>query len=173
MTAGQTNMELPEGTIRDILTEGNPLLEEKAEPIDEIDAGIIQTAADLAATLRDFRERCGFGRAIASPQIGVGKRMVLMNLGEGPIPLLNPVITWRSEATQRVLDDCLSVPDKLVWVERAQHIDVTYQNLKLETQDWKNLPPDLSELLQHEIDHLDGLLMTMRTNESPLPPTAR
>ena len=164
---------LPDGQIRTILTEGETLLERIASPIEMIDSEMLQAIADLGETLRNFRERSGFGRAIAAPQIGFGRRLIVMNLGNGVIPLLNPIITWRSPETQRVLDDCLSVPDKLVWVERALSIDFSFQNLELEKVQWKGLPPDLSELLQHETDHLDGILMTLRTKEPPLPPNAR
>lgn len=120
--------------------------------------------AALHATLNDFCERMGFGRAIAAPQIGVLKRLIAMNLGAGPVTIINPQITHQSAEMFDVWDDCLSIPDVVVRVQRHSGISLTYQDEQGRTREWANLPPDLAELLQHEIDHLDGILMTDRAH---------
>ncbi len=154
--------ELLGGAVRVIRTAGDPVLERVCEPADPADPSLLSELRDLAATLADFRARVGFGRAIAAPQIGVAKRMLVVNLGDGPQAILNPQVTWRSDETQWVWDDCLSVPDTLVRVERAASITVAFTDHRGQRQVWERLPADQAELLQHEIDHLDGVLMTAR-----------
>lgn len=150
------------GRVRVILTDENPVLRTPSAPVELTDSELDQDIADLAETLRDFRERAGFGRAISAPQVGIMKRLVVMNLGAGPVPLINPSIESRSVDTQMVWDDCLSVPGRLVHVERSSTISLRYRDYADDEVDWRDLPPDLSELLQHECDHLDGILMTDR-----------
>ena len=156
--------DAPTGRIRTILTDENPLLRTPSDVADTADPELDQDIADLAETLRDFRERAGFGRAISAPQIGIMKRLIVMNFGAGPIAMVNPTIVDKSAETQMVWDDCLSVPGRLVQVERSEQISLTYHNRAGTMIDWADLPPDLSELLQHECDHLDGVLMTDRAD---------
>jgi len=85
-----------------------------------------------------------------------------MNLGDGPIALLNPVVTGHSAARQQVWDNCLSVPDKLVLVERSTQISISFTTSAGTDEKWLDLSPSLCELLEHEIDHLDGIPMTDR-----------
>lgn len=145
-----------------ILIAGDPRLRERSTEIAAVDSGLIDEASRLIVTLRDFRERSGFGRAISAVQVGVMKRMVAMNLGAGPFILINPEITWKSDETFLVWDDCLSVPDILVQVRRHVSISLDYRDHRFRLRRWNTLPPDLSELVQHELDHLDGTLMTDR-----------
>ncbi|MEP7009032.1 MAG: peptide deformylase [Acidobacteriota bacterium] len=152
----------PETKALPILLAGDPRLRERSAEVTAIDPALLADASALIATLRDFRERCGFGRAISAVQVGVQKRLVAMDLGSGPFLLLNPVVTWRSDETFLVWDDCLSIPDVLVRVRRYRSISLSYRDHQFQPQQWKELPPDLSELIQHEIDHLDGVLMTDR-----------
>ena len=150
------------GHIRTILTDEDPMLRQPSTPVELDDPELPQDIADLAATLEDFRAQAGFGRAISAPQIGVQKRLIIMNLGDGPVALINPEITARSERRQQVWDDCLSVPDTLVLVERSVQISLRYRTQNDAVVEWNELPADLSELMEHECDHLDGVLMTDR-----------
>jgi len=147
--------------IREILQLGNPDLYEISTEVEEDELDLMgDIASDLEDTMLDFRERYGAGRAIAAPQIGERKRMVYMNTGE-PVILLNPVITEYSPEMIEVWDDCMSFPDLLVRVKRHRSIAVTCRDLE-----WKERKIEaddgLAELLQHEIDHLDGVLAVMR-----------
>lgn len=151
---------LATGVVQPILSDREPVLLRPSAPVVLTDSELPQNMADLAATLEDFRATAGFGRGISAPQIGIGKRLIMMNLGTGPLAVINPEITWRSEATQWVWDDCLSVPDLLVKVERAASITVDFTDHLGRRCRWARLAADLAELLQHEIDHLDGVLMT-------------
>ena len=147
--------------IREILQLGNPDLYDVSAEVEEDELDLIRDiASDLEDTMFDFREKYGAGRAIAAPQIGVRKRMVYMNTGE-PVVLLNPEITKKSAEMIEVWDDCMSFPDILVKVSRHRAITVVYRDLE-----WKEhqmeAEDDLAELLQHEIDHLDGVLAVMK-----------
>ena len=143
-----------------IVITGDRRLRERSREIDGIDDGLLREASALIATLRDFRDRNGYGRAISAVQGGITKRLVAMNLGAGPFILINPEITWRSDDTFLVWDDCLSVPDVLVHVRRHCSISLIYRDHRFRRREWTHLPRDLSELIQHEINHLDGVLMT-------------
>ena len=114
-------------------------------------------------TLAPWRATTTYGRGIAAPQIGVLQRVVFMNLGE-PWPLINPEIVRRSDETMVVWDACLSFLCIFFQVTRHVWVDVRWQD---PGGDWHELRAegDLSELLQHEIDHLDGVLALDRITD--------
>lgn len=147
--------------VRDILLLGNPALYQVCEPVsrDEVD-GLRPVVADLHDTLMDFRSRYGAGRAVAAPQIGVMKRLVYMHIDQ-PVVFINPVLDELSPERMELWDDCMSFPDLLVRLERHRSCRITYRDLE-----WREhrelLRDDLSELLQHECDHLDGVLAVSR-----------
>lgn len=147
--------------VREILRLGNPELWKSSARVDEPQAPELQaTIADLRDTLSDFRNRFGFGRAIAAPQIGVHKRLLMVTLTR-PEPLINPEIIKASSDLMELWDDCFSFPDLMVRVRRHRSIRVRYLDAHgaCQTLDAEG---DLSELLQHEIDHLDGVLAVDR-----------
>jgi peptide deformylase len=146
-------------TIRDTVQMGNPLLRQTSECVaDPSAADIAALIQDLNDTLADWRQRTGYGRGIAAPQIGVQKRVVWIRIPEQePIALINPEIVWRSPETFTVWDACLSYFVVFFQVERARRVHVRYQD---PTGSWHMLEAedDLAELLQHELEHLDGHL---------------
>lgn len=152
-------MAITIGRVRTILTDGDPLLATPSRPADPAEPGFADELGDLAATLADFRAEHGFGRAISAPQIGWMRRVIVCDLGSGPRTVCNPEVVWRSDETQTVWDDCLSVPGRLVRVERALRISMTWSDETGRGWRWDELAPDMAELFQHEIDHLDGVLM--------------
>src|SRR5258707_11802950 len=109
----------------------------------------------------------GYGRGIAAPQIGANARVIFLRLpGEEPWPLVNPVITGRSKGKIVVWDACLSFLSIFMQVERHREITVRYQDLNGERHEvHANEERNLSELLQHEIDHLDGILAVDRITD--------
>ena len=115
---------------------------------------------DLKDTLLAFRKRYGVGRAIAAPQIGVKKRVIYRHL-DTPVLFINPRLAFPEQEMIDVLDDCMSFPDLLVRVKRYKRCIIYYKDL-----DWNDcsmeLEGDMSELIQHEYDHLDGILATLR-----------
>ncbi len=140
--------------VRTILQLGDPGLREvAARVVDSAAPEIRVLVADLADTLAHWRATTGYGRGIAAPQIGVGKRVIFLQLpGAEAWPLVNPEITWRSAEKIVVWDACLSFLSIFMQVERHREIVVRYQDLQGE---WKELRAgeqrDLSELLQHEL----------------------
>ena len=154
--------------IRPILQLGDPLLRKKCLPVeDPTSAAIHDLISDLADTLAHWRSMTGYGRGIAAPQIGVLQRVIFLKLpGEQPWPLINPEIIQRSEEKIIVWDACLSFLSIFMQVERHREISVRYQNLDGEMLTIKaGEEQNLSELLQHEIDHLDGILAIDRVTD--------
>jgi peptide deformylase len=142
---------------------GDPLLRYISDPVNDFfNAQFIDNAGALHATLVEFRRMYGFGRAISAPQIGINQRFIALNLGANPQLIVNPKITWTSQNRFTMWDDCMSFPGLLVRLERYRSISLRFQNEKGEYKEWNNLDVATSELLQHEIDHLDGILAVDR-----------
>lgn len=140
---------------------GDPVLRQKCRPITDPQSHEVENlAAKLRDTLYEVREEMGFGRGIAAPQVGEPVRAVFICIDE-PVTLLNPTIVGRSGEMFELWDDCFSVPSLLVRVRRRRRILVRYTDLAGESQVLE-ARDDLSELLQHELDHLDGKLILDR-----------
>ena len=151
--------------IREILLLGNPILRMRCENTKNFsDFELRQTVDDLRDTLVDFRSRHGFGRGIAAPQIGVTKKIIFMNI-DAEVALFNPEIVKRSRKLMTLWDDCFSFPDILVKVNRYTKISVRYQDASGAKQ-LLEAEGALSELLQHEIDHINGTLAVDRAIDS-------
>jgi peptide deformylase len=147
--------------LEDLLLLGNPGLHKKASPIKEKDLeSLDQMVSKLHDTLMAFREIYGAGRAIAAPQVGIFKRLIYMHT-DRPYILINPVLLEKSPQMMVLWDDCLSFPELLVRVRRHRRCKIRFQDSDLRFHEWA-LEGDLSELLQHEVDHLDGILATQR-----------
>ena len=142
---------------------GDPTLRQVSKPVDDFfSLEFIDNAGFLHATLDDFRRRYGFGRGISAPQIGVSQRFIALNLGASPQLIVNPEVIWASQDRFTMWDDCMSFPNLLVRLERYKSISLRFQDEKGKFQEWNNLDVATSELLQHEIDHLDGILAVDR-----------
>ena len=147
--------------VREILLLGNPKLFEICELIQESQVDQIKPIIqDLHDTLMAFRAKYNAGRAIAAPQIGAMKRVVYMHIEE-PVVFINPVLDFKSTEMMELWDDCMSFPELLVKVHRHQRCRITYRDENWEEHSME-LEGDLSELLQHEVDHLDGILAVQR-----------
>lgn len=147
--------------VRPIRLLGDPVLRARCERVRSTRSAAARLVADdLQETLQDLRARHGMGRGLAASQLGAPIRIVYLEL-DRPWFLVNPEIVDIGTSDFMVWDDCFSVPNLLVRVQRAYRIKVQYQDLagKSHTIDAEN---DLAELLQHEIDHLDGVLMVDR-----------
>src|SRR5262245_50849832 len=94
-----------------VLLLGHPRLRRVSEPVQDVrDSAFREDARQLTDTLAAFRSRHGFGRAIAAPQIGVSRRLIAVNLGQGPFLMVNPEILSRSAEMFTLWDDCMSFP---------------------------------------------------------------
>jgi peptide deformylase len=148
-------------TVEDILKLGDPRLYENCEPFtrDELPQ-VMEWVKDLHEAMEDIRKRYGFGRGIAAPQLGIMKRLFYLNLDK-PYIIINPEIVDQSEEMFEFWDDCMSFPNLLVKVKRHQSLTLEYLDENWEKQSWK-VEGAISELIQHEYDHLNGILCTMR-----------
>lgn len=140
---------------RKILVAGNPMLRKRSEEVDKLDKKTLRLLSDMAETMY-----AADGVGLAAPQIGVLKRMVVIDTGEeegmGLLEFINPVIT-KKEGSITMCEGCLSVPDYEGEVERAEKVECTFfdrsgKQMLLEAEGI------LAVAVQHEIDHLDGVL---------------
>jgi peptide deformylase len=140
---------------------GNPLLYEISEPVLESERSLVDAwVRDLHNVMQEIRAKYHFGRAIAAPQLGIMKRLIYMNVDK-PKVFINPEFTFLSEELFEIWDDCMCFPDLLVKVMRHRSLTIKYLDENWEIKEL-TLENDLAELLQHEYDHLEGILCTMR-----------
>ena len=147
--------------IQPVLQLGDPGLREVCRPVPDPQAPEIKALiTDLADTLAHWRATTGYGRAIAAPQLGVALRVIFLQLpGAQPWPLVNPEIIAHSDETIVVWDACLSFLCIFMQVRRFREITVRYQDPRCEWHEFRaGDEQNYSELLQHELDHLDGIL---------------
>lgn len=147
--------------VRKVMLLGNEELYKISEEVRKDDlTEITRIIADLHDTLINFRDKYGVGRAIAAPQIRFFKRIIYVNIDK-PVILINPKIEYIDDEMIVVWDDCMCFPELLVKVKRYKRCRIYYKDLN-----WKDnvleLEGDLSELLQHEYDHLDGILAVQK-----------
>ena len=146
--------------IKEILLIGNPELTKKSVEVSDFGKELQGLIIDLKDTIIDFQKRKGMGRGIAAPQIGVLKKVLYLHLPDRSFALVNPEIIRKSEETMEVWDSCFSFDVAFfVKTERFRSIKIRYQNEKGKVIE-EIFNDDLSELLQHEIDHLHGVLAT-------------
>ena len=147
--------------IREILKLGDPRLYEVCPPVAQEELPQLEGwVRDLHDTLMEYRRVYGAGRAVAAPQIGIFRRLLYMYT-DRPYVFVNPELTFPDEETYVLLDDCMSFPGLVVKVERHKRALIRYTDEQGAPREMA-LEGDLSELLQHEYDHLDGILATMR-----------
>lgn len=151
------------GKIREIRLYGDPVLRKKALPVTEFDDELKQLVADMFETMDD-----AYGAGLAAPQIGELKRVFVVNIyGEpdeegdrekiGRLALINPEIIDR-RGEQKTLEGCLSIPGlRFDGIDRAQTVTVRYQDVDGETHEVTG-DDYLAQALQHEQDHLEGIL---------------
>lgn len=139
--------------ILDIRKAGDPVLRQKAKPVDRI-------TRQLAKTLKDMEETmyAADGVGLAAPQVGLSLRMFVVDVGDGPIHIVNPVLE-QAEGSHVDREGCLSIPGVWGYVERAARVVVTGLDSKGKPVrvEGEGL---LARALLHEMDHLDGILFT-------------
>ncbi len=142
--------------IRDILIHPDPRLKKPCEPIAAVTAEISALAADMLETMYDAP-----GIGLAAPQIGVMKRLIVMDcIKDGPpepIALLNPQVLWSSEDLGSYEEGCLSIPDQYAEVKRPSSVKVGWMDLDGNPQE-RLFTGLWATCVQHEIDHLNGKL---------------
>jgi len=147
--------------LEDLLLLGDPRLYEVCEPVTENDKPYLnEWVRNLHKVMEEIRTKYHFGRGIAAPQLGIMKRLFYLNVDE-PKVIINPEINWTSNEQFTLWDDCMSFPNLLVKVRRHKSLKLNYLNENFQPQEWLIEEPKMAELVQHEYDHLDGILCTM------------
>ena len=151
--------------VRDIVIIGDEVLRETAEPVPKVTKKVSKLIKDMLDTMYGAD-----GVGLAAPQIGVSQRIIVIDVGEGPLVLVNPVLL-DSRGDEVDVEGCLSVPQKRYYVKRATHVEVRGldekgREIRIEAEGL------LARALQHEMDHLDGILIVDRMiSEVPDEPT--
>jgi peptide deformylase len=139
---------------------GDPVLRSVSAPVGH-PAEVVELLLDLRDTLHEFQRTHGFGRGISAVQIGDARRVIYIEIDGHVFSLINPEILGLSKETFEMWDDCFSFPNLMVRLRRHQALRVRFMDETGETRILQAEGP-FSELLQHEIDHLDGVLAVDR-----------
>jgi peptide deformylase len=142
----------------DIKKFGDPVLKTRAAPVENFDESLVRLTQDMLATMRDQE-----GVGLAANQVGRLKRVFVAAIEDEEYVIVNPVLADWSETTESVPEGCLSIPGIQVDVERPTAVtlsgqDVSGKPLELRATDL------LARVLQHEVDHLDGVMIFDRTD---------
>ncbi len=145
----------PAMAIYPIRTFGDPVLRQTAQPVTEFDAHLEHLVEDMLETMYDAP-----GVGLAAPQIGISKRVFVYDIGEGPGAIINPDIVETS-GTHEFDEGCLSVPGHFWPIRRPEYahvagFDIDGQAIELEGDEL------MGRMLQHEVDHLNGILLLKR-----------
>ncbi len=138
---------------------GDPVLKEKSMPVEKVDREVKKTVKLMIDAMKTAN-----GVGLAAPQIGILKQIIIFDIEESPICLINPEIFWESKI--KVVDEegCLSVPGVIVPVERAKKIKVRALNIK--GKQFEVVAEGLiARIIQHEVDHVNGVLIIDRTTK--------
>lgn len=133
--------------------EGDPVLRAKAKPVAKVTKRVVKLLKDMEETMY-----AADGVGLAAPQVGISERLIVVDVGDGPLHIINPVLE-RGEGADVDREGCLSIPGVYGYVERfakvvVSGLDPRGRSLRIEGTGL------LARALQHEIDHLDGILFT-------------
>lgn len=144
--------------LREIRFDGDPILRKKSREVNEINHRVLELLNDMVETMRHAN-----GIGLAAPQIGILKRIIVLDIAEEPIMAINPVI-MEEEGEVKDIEGCLSVPNYRGYVDRPEKIKVKFLNEKGEEVIY-NVEGYPARVFCHEIDHLDGILYTDKASE--------
>lgn len=136
-----------------IVKEGDPVLRQVAKKVPKITKRILKLLNDMEDTLY-----AADGVGLAAPQVGVSERLVVIDVGDGPMHMINPEIVSR-EGREVDTEGCLSIPGIYGYVERAAKVTVVWTDERGKSRRTEATGL-LARAFQHEIDHLDGVLFT-------------
>jgi peptide deformylase len=144
-------------SLNDLLLLGDPLLYQKSDQVLRSELPLVKSwIQDLDNVLNEVKNKYGFGRGIAAPQLGIMKRLFYIKIDK-PLVFINPEIMFLSDDKFELWDDCMSFPNLLVKIRRHQQIKMNYKD-----ENWTDCEfvaeGAMSELIQHEYDHLNGIL---------------
>jgi len=147
-----------EAAQREIRVVGDPVLRDRARAVDTFDGALRKVAFRMIQIMRDAP-----GIGLAAPQLGIQKRLIVYEVDDAePRILVNPDIAWTTEDTDELDEGCLSVPGVIVPVARATGIEVAGQDVHGEAVRFRAEGLE-ARVIQHEVDHLEGVLILDRT----------
>lgn len=148
--------------IRNIVKFGDDVLKKKCRPVEKFDRKLHQLLDDMQDTLYEAN-----GAGLAAPQVGILRQVCIVDVGEGPIELINPVIV-ATQGEQTGPEGCLSLPDEWGEVTRPMRVTVKAQNRKGK---WFEVTGEelCARAFCHEIDHLSGVVFTEKANRMLTP----
>jgi peptide deformylase len=137
---------------------GDPVLKQAAQDVDQVDGSLVRLVDDMVETMYEAE-----GAGLAAPQVGVQKRLFVYDVGEGPQVMINPSIV-EMEGEWYHDEGCLSIPGLRLGIVRPNRVhirgyDLDNEEISLEADEF------LGRVFQHEVDHLDGVLMVERLDE--------
>ena len=137
--------------LRKIVTEGDPILTKKCRPVEKFDRRLWDLLDDLVETLEDSG-----GVGLAAPQVGVMRRVCVIDVGEGPVEFVNPEII-ETQGEQEVQEGCLSCPEQFGIIRRPMYVKSKYfdRNGNVHEVEGEEL---FAQAMCHEFDHLDGII---------------
>ena len=138
--------------VRNIVVKGDDILRKKCRPVDKFDEKLWTLLDDMAETLEKAQ-----GVGLAAPQVGILRRAVIIDAGEGLYELINPEILETSKETQRVLEGCLSCPGEWGYTTRPMRVKFKAQNRNGEWYE-KEVTELFAQAVCHELAHLEGQL---------------
>lgn len=140
--------------LRKIVTVGDPILNKVCRPVTKFDVRLAELVEDMIETMHEAN-----GVGLAAPQVGILRRIVVVDTGEEDLELINPVIIETGDETQTGLEGCLSVPGKYGVVTRPNHVVLRAQD---RLGDWYEYTGEalIARAFCHELAHLDGHLYT-------------
>lgn len=144
--------------IRNIVKSGDPVLEKKCRKVEKFDEKLHLLLDDMLETMNAAN-----GVGLAAPQVGILRRIVVIDVGDGPIELMNPEIIF-TDGSQEGYEGCLSFPGEWGVVERPMHVKAKAQD---RDGNWFEVDGEelLARALCHEIDHLSGVLFVTKASK--------
>ncbi len=142
--------------------ERTPILRAKTKPVSKVTKDVVTLIRDMEETTRAAK-----GAGLAAPQVNRSERVCIAMISKKLVPLVNPEITWRSRERETAEEGCLSLPDIWIQVPRAAEIIIQFLSAAGRQRELKLSGFD-ARVVQHEVDHLEGILITDHKRENIL-----
>ncbi len=148
--------------ILDIVKIGNEILKKRSLDIDIIDSSVLKLIKSMKETLKKSK-----GVGLAAPQVGVNKRLIIVKPQKEMFVFINPIFTYKSLESDKETEGCLSVPGEWIDIKRSKEVEIEFigedsNRYKVRAKDF------FARIIQHECDHLDGILIVDRKENNIL-----
>ena len=153
--------------LKHILLLGDPRLKTVSEPIKDFTNELyLIHKAKLLRTFESTKPKYPHCKALSAPQIGINKRMTAITISKKDFILINPEVIKKNDEKTEIWEECMSFPDIVVKIQRYKSIKLRYYDAKGNVNEWDNIEKPYSSIIQHEIDHLNGILAIDRAADA-------